>query len=53
MPKQNIYDNEVFFSGYKGIRDQEVNANVLFEIHHFFDEYSCAVKPQFRKIGNR
>ncbi|MCH4191457.1 MAG: class I SAM-dependent methyltransferase [Butyrivibrio sp.] len=37
MPKQNIYDNEVFFSGYKGIRDQEVNANVLFEIPNFFE----------------
>lgn len=32
MAKQNIYDNETFFEGYKSLRDREVNANVLFEI---------------------
>ena len=32
MAKQNIFDNEVFFDGYKSIRDNKVNANVLFEI---------------------
>ena len=32
MAKQNIFDNEVFFEGYKKIRDNEVNANNLFEI---------------------
>lgn len=25
MAKQNIYDNPVFFEGYKTIRDKEVN----------------------------
>ncbi|MBG9987309.1 class I SAM-dependent methyltransferase [Facklamia sp. DSM 111018] len=32
MSKQNIYDDEIFFQGYKKIREQEVNANTLFEI---------------------
>ena len=32
MAKQNIFDNEIFFEGYKKIRDNEVNANNLFEI---------------------
>lgn len=36
MPKQNIYDNEIFFEGYKKIRDNEINANNLFEIPAMF-----------------
>ncbi len=32
MAKQNIFDNAIFFDGYKKIRDNEVNANNLFEI---------------------
>ncbi len=36
MPKQNIYDNEIFFEGYKKIRDNEINANNLFEIPALF-----------------
>lgn len=32
MAKQNIYDNEIFYEGYKGIRNNKVNANNLFEI---------------------
>ena len=36
MAKQNVFDNEVFFEGYKGIRDREVNANNLFEIPALF-----------------
>ena len=32
MAKQNIFDNAVFFEGYKKLRDNEVNANNLFEI---------------------
>lgn len=36
MAKQNIYDNETFFEGYKKIRDNEVNANNLFEIPALF-----------------
>lgn len=36
MSKQNIYDNEVFFAGYKEIRDNEINANTLFEIPALF-----------------
>ena len=36
MAKQNIYDNETFFAGYKKIRDNEVNANNLFEIPALF-----------------
>lgn len=31
MAKQNIYDNAIFFEGYKKIRDNETNANNLFE----------------------
>ena len=36
MAQQNIYDNEIFFKGYKRIRDNEVNANNLFEIPALF-----------------
>ncbi len=36
MAKQNIYDNEVFFEGYKNLRKNESNANVLFEIPALF-----------------
>lgn len=31
MAKQNIYDNEIFFNGYKSIRENGNNANNLFE----------------------
>ena len=31
MSKQNIYDNETFFEGYKQIREKKENANILFE----------------------
>ena len=36
MAQQNIYDNETFFAGYKKIRDNEANANNLFEIPALF-----------------
>ena len=36
MSKQNIYDNETFFAGYKGIRDNKNNENNLFEIPTLF-----------------
>ena len=36
MAQQNIYDNEVFFEGYKKIRDNKINANNLFEIPALF-----------------
>ena len=36
MALQNIYDNETFFEGYKKIRENEVNANKLFEIPALF-----------------
>ena len=36
MPKQNVYDNEVFFEGYKSIRESQVNANNVFEIPALF-----------------
>lgn len=36
MAKQNIYDNAAFFEGYKKIRDNEANANNLFEIPALF-----------------
>lgn len=32
MAQQNIYDNEIFFEGYRKIREKENNANDLFEI---------------------
>jgi SAM-dependent methyltransferase len=32
MSRQNIYDNEIFFEGYKRLREREANANNLFEI---------------------
>lgn len=36
MAKQNIYDNQKFFEGYKKIRGKEDNANNLFEIPALF-----------------
>ena len=36
MAQQNIYDNEVFFEGYKKIRDNKINDNNLFEIPTLF-----------------
>jgi 2-polyprenyl-3-methyl-5-hydroxy-6-metoxy-1,4-benzoquinol methylase len=36
MAQQNVYDNETFFEGYKKIRENEVNANNLFEIPALF-----------------
>ena len=36
MAKQNIFDNETFFEGYRAIRDREGNANDLFEIPALF-----------------
>ena len=32
---QNIYDNDVFFDGYRRLRERKVNANNLFEIPAF------------------
>ena len=32
MVQQNVYDNEIFFEGYRKIRKKEGNANDLFEI---------------------
>ena len=36
MPKQNIFDNETFFEGYRKIREKASNANDLFEIPTLF-----------------
>ena len=36
MAKQNIYDNETFFDGYKKLRENEENANILFEMPALF-----------------
>lgn len=36
MAQQNIYDDEIFFEGYKKIRDNKINANNLFEIPALF-----------------
>ena len=36
MAKQNIYDNDTFFEGYKKLREKAVNANNLFEIPVLF-----------------
>ncbi len=36
MAKQNIYDNETFFEGYKKLRENKINANNLFEIPALF-----------------
>ena len=32
VAKQNIFDNETFFEGYRKLREREVNSNNLFEI---------------------
>ena len=31
MAQQNIYDNEIFFSGYKNIRDNKVNDFMMYK----------------------
>ena len=36
MSGQNIFDNDIFFDGYKKLREREKNANVLFEIPALF-----------------
>ena len=36
MAQPNIYDDEIFFEGYKKIRDNKINANNLFEIPTLF-----------------
>lgn len=36
MAQQNIYDNEIFFEGYRKIRENKINANNLFEIPALF-----------------
>ncbi len=36
MAKQNIYDNETFFTEYSKLREREVNANNLFELPTLF-----------------
>jgi len=36
MPRQNIFDNQVFFEKYKELRNNEVNANAMFEIPALF-----------------
>lgn len=36
MAQQNIYDDEIFFERYKKLRNNEVNANNLFEIPALF-----------------
>ena len=36
MAQQNIYDNETFFAGYRRLRENEANANVLFEMPALF-----------------
>lgn len=36
MAMQNIYDNDVFFEGYRKLRMNKANANVLFEIPALF-----------------
>ncbi len=36
MAKQNIFDNETFFSEYSKLREREVNANNLFELPTLF-----------------
>lgn len=43
--QQNIYDNEVFFDGYKKIRDNKINANNLFE--QYQDYKDLFHKPDF------
>lgn len=44
MAQQNIYDNEIFFEGYKKIRDNDVNANNLF--FHRKIHYVCAIQAE-------
>ncbi len=36
MAQQNIFDNAIFFEGYKKLREKEINANNLFEIPALF-----------------
>ncbi len=47
MAQQNIYDNEVFFEGYKKIRDNKINANNLFEIPALFSMLPDIKKKEY------
>ena len=54
MAKQNIYDNETFFEGYKKLRDNEINANNLFEKPALFSllpELKVSAVPKLIKDG--
>ena len=48
MSQQNIYDNEIFFDGYKKIRDNKINANDLLE--QYPDYKDLLHKPDFLLI---
>lgn len=47
MSQQNVYDNEIFFSGYRALRTRENNANNLFETPALF---SLLDDPQGKAI---
>lgn len=51
MAKQNIYDNEIFFEGYKKIRENEANANDLFEIPALFSLLPDLKKKKILDLG--
>ena len=53
MAKQNIFDNGTFFDGYKALRGNEVNANVLFEIPALFSMMPSLSGKQVLDLGGQ
>ena len=51
MAKQNIYDNQIFFEGYKNIRENKDNANNLFEKPALFSLLPDIKKKRVLDLG--
>ena len=51
MAKQNIFDNAIFFEGYKKLRDNAVNANTLFEIPALLSMLPALAGKQVLDLG--
>ena len=51
MAQQNIFDNPIFHEGYKKIRENDGNANVLFEIPALFSMMPDLVGKKVLDLG--
>ena len=51
MAQQNIFDNPIFYEGYRKIREKAANANVLFEIPALFSMMPDLVGKRVLDLG--